>query len=182
MTGQKTPAKKIQIDFIGNLNSKQLKSSPFPLIAVDENNCRSAAKICKNKDHDLVITFIRGFINIYGENRLPKTIKSDKGSVFISKEYKKLCKKYNIIRKYGTPKLHTGTGLVERTIQSMKNLIKANLEEAQNLRASLNKALYVFRFTNHSETTFWLIAWNRVMYHEKYCFSRLQRTVSVHYL
>ena len=48
--------------------------------------------------------------------------------------------------------MHTDTGLVERTIQSLKNLIKANLEETQNLRESLNKALYVFRFTTHSET------------------------------
>ena len=53
---------------------------------------------------------------------------------------------------YGTPNLHTGTGLVERTIQSLKNLTKTNLEETQNLRESLNKALYVLRFTIHSET------------------------------
>ena len=41
---------------------------------------------------------------------------------------------------------------VERTIQSLKNLTKTNLEETQNLRESLNKALYVLRFTIHSET------------------------------
>ena len=56
-----------------------------------------------------------------------------------------------MIRKYGTPNLHTGTGLVERTIQSLKNLTKTNLEETQNLRESLNKALYVLRFTTLSE-------------------------------
>ena len=55
------------------------------------------------------------------------------------------------IRKDGTPNLHTGTGLVERTIQSLKNLIKTNLEETQNLRESSNKALYIVRFTIHSE-------------------------------
>ena len=88
-------------------------------------------------------------INVYG---VPKTIELDNGSAFISKEYKSFCKEYNIIRKYGTPNLHTGTGLVERTIQSLKNLTKTNLEETQNLRESLNKALYVLRFTIHSET------------------------------
>ena len=69
----------------------------------------------------------------------------------ISKEYKNFCSEQNIIRKYGTPNLHTGTGLVERTIHSMKNLIKANLENTQNLRESLKKALYVLRFTTHTE-------------------------------
>ena len=54
-------------------------------------------------------------------------------------------------RKYGTPNLHTGTGLVERTIQSKKNLVKAYLEKKQNLVESLNKALYLLRFTTHSE-------------------------------
>ena len=41
--------------------------------------------------------------------------------------------------------------MVERTIQSLKNLIKANLEDTQNLRESLKKALYVLRFTTHTE-------------------------------
>ena len=40
---------------------------------------------------------------------------------------------------------------MERTIQSLKNLTKTNLEETQNLRESLNKALYVLRFITHSE-------------------------------
>ena len=61
------------------------------------------------------------------------------------------CNEHKIIREYGTPNLHTGTGLVERTIQSLKNLIKANLEDTQNLHESLNKALYVLRFTTHTE-------------------------------
>ena len=83
---------------------------------------------------------------------VPKTIKSDNGSAFISREYKSFCKEYNIIRRYGTPNQHTGTGLVERTIQSLRSLTKTNLEETQNLLESLNKALYVLRFTIHSET------------------------------
>ena len=144
----KYPGEEIQIDFTGNLNSKHLDSSPFILVAVDKNSRWPVAKMCKNTNLDTVITFLREYINVYG---VPKTITSDNGSAFISKEYKSFCKEYNIIRKYGTPNLHTGTGLVERTIQSLKNLIKTNLEETQNLRESLNKALYVPRFTIHSE-------------------------------
>ena len=130
------------------MNTKHLDSSPFIVVAVDKNSRWPVAKICKNNNHDTVITFLREYTNVYG---VPKTIKLDNGSAFISKEYKSFCKEYNIIRKYGTPNLHTGTGLVERTIQSLKNLTKTNLEETQNLRESLNKALYVLRSTTHSE-------------------------------
>ena len=144
----KNPGQELQIDFTGNLNSKHLNSSPFILVAVDKNSRWPVAKICKNTNHDTVITFLREYTNVYG---VPEKIKSDRGSTFISKEYKNFCNEQNIIRKYGTPNLHTGTGLVERTIQSLKNLIKANLEDTQNLRESLNKALYVLRFTTHTE-------------------------------
>ena len=144
----KNPGQEIQIDFTGNVNSKHLNSSPFILVAIDKNIRWPVAKICKNTNHDTVIIFLRESINVYG---VPEKIKSDRGSAFISKEYKKFCNEQNIIRKYGTPNLHTGTGLVERTIQSLKNLIKANLEDTQNLRESLNKALYVLRFTTHTE-------------------------------
>ena len=144
----KFPGKEIQIDFTGNLNSKHLDSSPFILVAVDITSRWPVAKIFKNTNLDTVITFLREYIHVYG---VPKTIKSDNGTAFISKEYKSFCKDFNIIRKYGRPNLHTGTGLVERTIQSLKNLTKTNLEETQNLRESLNKALYILRFTTHSE-------------------------------
>ena len=63
-------------------------------------------------------------------------MKSDKGGAFISKEYKEFCKTQNIRYIYDTANLHTGTGLVERTIQSLKNLTlecigKLNLLKAQ---------------------------------------------------
>ena len=116
---------------------------------MDKNSRWPVAKICKNTNHETVISFLNEYINVYG---VPKQIKSDKGGAFISKEYIEYCKTHNINRIYGTANLHTGTGLVERTIQSLKNLTLANLEDNQNLRESVNRALYVLRFTIHSET------------------------------
>ena len=117
------------------------------MIAIS-NSRWPVAKICKKTNHESVITFLKEYTNIYG---VPKSINTDKGSAFISKEFSKYCNENNITRKYGTANLHTGTGLAERTIQSMKNLLKANLEDGTNLRNSLDKALYVLRFTTHSE-------------------------------
>ena len=55
----KNSGEAIQIDFTGNLTSKHQNSSPFILVAVDKNSRWVAAKICKNNDHDTVITIIR---------------------------------------------------------------------------------------------------------------------------
>ena len=144
----KKPGEEIRIDFTGNLKSKRLNSSPFILIAVDKNSRWPAAEICKNTDHDTIITCLRYYIIIFGYRERSNRIKA----VLLSQKItQKLCNENNIDRKYGTPNLHSGTGLVERTIQSMNNLIKANLEEKPNLHESLNKALYVLRFTIYSE-------------------------------
>ena len=78
-------------------------------------------------------------------------MKLEKGGAFTSKEYKEFCKSQNIDHVYGTANLHTGTGMVEGTIQSLKILILANLEDDQTLRKSLKRALHVLRFTVHSE-------------------------------
>ena len=126
------PREEIQMDFTGNLNSKHFEYSPFILVAVYSNSRWPVAK---------------EYTNIYG---VPKSIKTDRSSAFISKDISKYCNENNIIRKYATANLHTGTGLAERTIQSLKNL-KANLEDGINLRDSLDKALHLLRFTIHSE-------------------------------
>ena len=45
--------------------------------------------------------------------------------------------------RYCTPRIHTGTGAVERAIQTMKNLILANLEDNLCLTECVNRALKV---------------------------------------
>ena len=88
--------------------------------------------------------FVDGYTNLFG---LPKKIKSNRGGAFISREFQEYCTKRNIELQFGTANLHTGTGLVERTIQSLKNLIKANMKDKLDLKSSLDRALKVLRFT-----------------------------------
>ena len=73
-----------------------------------------------------VINFLTQNFNVYGT---PEKIKLDEGGAFISKEYIEFCKSKNIEIEYCTPRLHTGTGAVERAIQTIKNFILAILEE-----------------------------------------------------
>ena len=107
------------------------------------------ATICKNANHQIVNTFHNEYRNVYS---VPKPIKSDKGGALISKDYNKFYRSRIIDRVYGTANLHTGTGLVERTIQSVKNLTLANVEDSLNLRESINRAFLVLWFTIHSQT------------------------------
>ena len=81
---------------------------------------------------------------------IPEKVKSDKGGAFISKEYIEFCKSKNIEIDYCTPRLHTGTGAVERAIQTIKNLILANLDDNLCLTECVNRALKVMRFTIHT--------------------------------
>ena len=45
--------------------------------------------------------------------------------------------------------MHTGNATVERAIQTMKNLVLANMEDGNNLTEKMNRALKVMRFTIH---------------------------------
>ena len=94
-----------------------------------------------------MINFLTSNFNLYG---IPEKIKSDKGGAFISKEYQEFCKNRNIEIEYCTPRIHTGNGAVERAIQTLKNLIIANLEDGIGITESVNRALRVMRFTIHT--------------------------------
>ena len=64
-----------------------------------------------------MIKFLELHFNLHG---VPKRIRTDNDTAFTSKEFKHFCDQYNIERITGLPYMHTGTGLVERTIQSLK--------------------------------------------------------------
>ena len=141
------PGQKIQIDFTGKLHNKKLNGESQLLIAIDRFSKWPTVKICKTTETKEVINFLTQNFNLYG---IPEKIKSDKGGAFISKEYIEFCKSKNIEIEYCTPRLHTGTGAVERAIQTIKNLILANLEDNLCLTECVNRALKVMRFTIHT--------------------------------
>ena len=95
-----------------------------------------------------MIIFLKQKFNLYG---LPEKIKSDKGGAFISKDYIEFCKSKNIEIEYCTPpRIHNSTGAVERGMQTIKNLILADLKDNLCLTECVNRALKVMRFTRHT--------------------------------
>ena len=85
-------------------------------------------------------------------NGIPQVIRTDKGTSFTGKEFRQMCKNLHIKLIYGTPYIHTATGLVERGIKTLKNLMRTNLEDKCNLNDALYQALMVMRMTIHSKT------------------------------
>ena len=83
-------------------------------------------------------------------NGIPQVIRTDKGTAFTGNEFRSTCKKLNIKLIYGTPYIHTATGSVERGIKTLKDLMKANLEDKCTVSGALSRSLNVMRTTIHS--------------------------------
>ena len=66
-----------------------------------------------------------------------KEIVTDQDTSFTGREFKNFCGRLNIDLLFGTPNLHTRTGLVERTIGSIKQIMKALLLEKIGLKEAL---------------------------------------------
>ena len=63
-----------------------------------------------------------------------------------------MCINLHIKLIYGTPYIHTATGLLERGIKTPKDLMRTNLEDKCNLNDALYQSLMVMRMTIHSKT------------------------------
>ena len=86
----------------------------------------------------MVLSFLKQKFILFG---LPEKIKKYKGGEFISKEYNDFCKSKNIEIEHSTPRRHTGTGVIERAIQALKNLIIAIMEDNLCLNERVNRAI-----------------------------------------
>ena len=83
--------------------------------------------------------------------RLTLKNKSDRGSATISEAYKELRKNINSETEYSPPRLHTATRVLERAIQTLKNLIFADSEDKMGFTKSINRAMRVLLLTIHTE-------------------------------
>ena len=114
------PNQEIQLDFAGPIKSKT-HGDVYILVAVDRLSKWPTAQICENTDTRTVIKFLT---TICSDNGTPRTLRTDNCSCcsgFKSNYFKTFCAGENIKRIQCTPNLHTGTGLVEKTILSIKS-------------------------------------------------------------
>ena len=112
------PNQEIQLDFACPIKSKT-RGDVYLLVAIDRFSKWPTAQICENTDTRTVLKFLTKY---FTDNGTPRIIRTDNRSCFKSNEFKQFCDGHNIKRIRCTPDLHTGTGLVERNIRTIKSL------------------------------------------------------------
>ena len=135
----------IQLDFIGPLRFKHRRF--HILLSIDRYSRWPAACICEAPPGKTAENFLEQYVTL---SSLPQTIRTDEGTAFTEEAFRESCKSLNIKLIYGTPYIHTPTGLVERGIRTLKEYLRTNLEEGYNINEALNRSLNVMRTTVHS--------------------------------
>ena len=106
-----------------------------------------AASFCKSTESQTAVKFLEQYINLKG---IPKTIRTDKATAFTSLSFREFCKNHQIKLIYGTPYIHTPTGLVERGVRTLKEILLSNIKAGQNFGKALDVALDEMRKTPHT--------------------------------
>ena len=104
------------------------------------------ACICEAPTGKTATTFLKQYILLNG---IPQTIRSDTETAFTGKELRNMCKDPKTKLIYETPYKHLATGLVERCIKTLKDLMRTNLEDNCNLNEAQHRSLKVIWTTVH---------------------------------
>ena len=105
----------IQLNFIGSITDNHRRF--YILLSIDRYCKWPAASFCKYTDGETAVKFFEQYIQLNG---IPKTIRTDKATAFTGRLFRYFCKKHYIKLIYGTPHVHTPTGLVERGVRTLK--------------------------------------------------------------
>ena len=139
------PNEEIQLDFIGPITENNRRF--YILLSIDRFSKWPAASFCKNTDGETAVKFIEQYIQLNG---IPKTIRTDKATAFTGRLFRDFCKKHYIKLIYGTPYIHTPTGLVERGVRTLKENLLTNLKAGERFGKALDIALEIMRKTPHT--------------------------------
>ena len=102
-----------------------------------------AASLCKYTDGETAVKFIEQYIQLNG---IPKTIRTDKATAFTGRLFRGFCKKKHYIKLiYGTPYIHTPTGLVERGVTTLKENFLTNIKAGKRFGKALDIAFEIMR-------------------------------------
>ena len=88
----KEPNESIQLDFWGPINYLK-ESKKYVLVAVDRFSRWPSAMVCNSNRSDKIIKFLRAYIIAHG---VPRQIRVDQGTNFMSKEVKTFCNEQGI--------------------------------------------------------------------------------------
>ena len=139
------PNEEIKMDFIGPITNQNCRF--YILLSMDRYSKWPAASLCKTTDRETAIQFLEQYCNLNG---IPKTIRTDKATAFTGRQFRNFCKNKFIKMIFGTPYIHTPTGLVERGVRTLKENLLTNIKTGESLGRALDLALNVMRNLPHT--------------------------------
>ena len=140
----------LQLNFWGPVNYVRGRKTHV-LVAVDTFLHRPSAFVCSSNKSKNVLKFLRKYINTHGH---PTKLHIDQATGFFSSDIQNFCK-YEDNELIKSPvRDHCPTGMIERTIGSIKNYVLTYLQENKNHKFGLmiSRALSTLRFVPHSQT------------------------------
>ena len=116
----------------------------YILVCVDRFSKFSSAQITSSTSAKSIISYLSKYISLHG---IPRTIRTDQGSSFISKEVREFCQEHNINVIFSPVGDHRATGLVERLIRTFKErlLVMAQEYPKPSLESALLKLIKCLR-------------------------------------
>ena len=117
------PNEEIQLDFIGPITVDNRRF--HILLSMDRFSKWPAASFCTSTDGETAIKFLEQYIQLNG---VPKTIRTDKATASTGRLFRNFCREHYIKLIYGTPYIHTPTGLVERGVRTLKENLLTNIK------------------------------------------------------
>ena len=135
-----SPNEEIQLDLIGPITDNNRRF--HILLSIDRYSKWPAASFCKYTDGETAVKFLEQYIQLNG---IPKTIRTDKATAFTGRTFRNFCKKHYIKLIYGTPYIHTPTGLVERGVRTLKDNLITNIKAGERFGKALDLSLDVMR-------------------------------------
>ena len=129
------PNQEMELDFAGPL-PLTWGTKKYILVCVDPFSKFPSAQITSSTSAKSIINFLTKYIALHG---IPRTIRTDQGSGFISKETRKFCQEQNINVIFSPVGDHRVTGLVERLIRTIKERLLVMVQEYP--KPSLESAL-----------------------------------------
>ena len=105
------------------------------------------ASLCRVTDGETAVKFLEQYINLNG---IPKTKRTDKATAFTGHTFREFCRNHHARLIYGTPYIHTPTGLVERGVRTLKEILLTNKKAGEKFNKALDIALNVMRKTPHT--------------------------------
>ena len=138
----------VALDFAGPFQNAE-KGKNCLLVSVDRFSGWPDAKFLHSPTTRKVIEFLKQYIAQYG---VPKKIRTDPGTVFVSEAFEQFCENFGINHVICPIRDHRGIGKIERLIRTINDRLRTNKQIGLiKEKSGLSKILYSLRISKEKD-------------------------------